>query len=772
VTPAQGSAAAAQQRLRERLLRDVPSVAAETVDALLTEARADRARTARQIDVYLLANPHGLVAPDPLCPLGIVRLTQVLASHGHPVIPPACHRCGRRVHLPRQEPGGRICESCHRLAQAPSSCTRCARPGRPHARFGEELLCRNCYRKDPRSHRECGKCGRIRPIDQRAEDGSLLCPTCAPRPMHICVDCGRERPAQTVTAAGPVCAGCYPKHQTRRPCGQCGTIAVIAVRAVGETPDLCHNCWYPHSKRAVERRSTSREQPAPTGRRPEPRPKQPRLATCSLCDRTRTVTVTWPIGPVCGSCYLTTQEHPRVCHLCSAIRVLIAKDPHEQPICGPCGGSRFDYRCGKCGIAGRVYAAGNCYRCCVEIRLAALLGGGQGPIPSHLAPLADALLAVKKPRSVLVWLERSPAARLLAQLVDRAEPLTHASLDSLPPSRAVHFVRRMLMDTGVLPDRLDHLDRIVPWLDALLKTQPAAHARLVRPYAQWHLLHRARRRAQRRGDSSAAANGLRETIRVTLQLLDWLDAHSTDLANLTQHHVDRWLAEPIGPHRRHTARDFLRWAVTKRLAPKGVSIPPRKIGQPTTFVDSKDYIRQLRRCLHDPALPTDLRAAGALILLYGFRTTQVLALRRDQLVEREADYLQLGENTLLLPPTLASLLRQLPLRRSNNRTVLPAANSLAPLLFPGFSDALPPDAGTFGARLLRHGITPRAGRNTAMVTLAGDLPAAVLADLIGIHDVTATRWAQRTKSDWHSYLAQRRTDTADLATGSVGQSRS
>jgi hypothetical protein len=48
-----------------------------------------------------------------------------------------------------------------------------------------------------------------------------------------------------------------------------------------------------------------------------------------------------------------------------------------------------------------------------------------------------------------------------------------------------------------------------------------------------------------------------------------------------------------------------------------------------------------------------------------------------------------------------------------------------------------------------------------MITLAADLPASVLADLLGIHEVTATRWAHRTKRDWHTYLAQRRLDTND-----------
>ncbi len=247
-----------------------------------------------------------------------------------------------------------------------------------------------------------------------------------------------------------------------------------------------------------------------------------------------------------------------------------------------------------------------------------------------------------------------------------------------------------------------------------------------------------------------------------MNFLQWLDEDQLDLAVLTQHHVDGWLAEPGGSHRRYFARDFLKWAVSKRLAPRNVSIPARKSGQPRTFADSADYTQQLRRCLHDEDLPTDIRAAGALILLYGLRTTDVLGLRRDQLVEREHDhFLQLAGNLLLLPPPLAALLAQLPLRRINNRSVIPASANSAPLLFPGFNHSHPVDSHTFGGRLLRSGITPHAGRNTAMITLAADLPAAVLADLLGIHEVTATRWAHRTKRDWHTYLAQRRADDND-----------
>lgn len=759
-TPAQRHLAAALERLRQRLQTDVPSVANDTVDGLLAEARADRPRTVRELDAYLARNPNGLLAPDPRCPLGLVRLAHVLAGHGHPVLPPACPGCGRRVLLPHQGPTGRICERCHD-ADHPLVCTKCGRTGGPHSRFDEELLCRNCYRKDPRSHRQCSQCGRMRPVDQRSQDGEPLCQACAPRPLHTCIDCGRQRPAHALTPTGPVCAVCYPKgHQEPRRCGRCGEIGSIVVRANADQPDICQSCWsieYGKRRRAARPPRQPRERPVPATRRPEPRPKLPRFATCCLCGRERKVMVNWPIGLVCGSCYTRSREHPAACTGCSEIRVLIAKDADGQLVCGPCSGSPLDYRCRQCGNAGRVIAAGKCYRCCVELRLHELLDGADGQIPVELTALAKAMLAAEKPRSVWVWLNRSAAAPLLELIAHQPGPPTHAILDALTPSRAVHFVRRMLIDTEVLPDRMDHLDRVDPWLDSVLETRPPAHARLVRPYAKWHLLHRGRRRANRRGDSPGSAYSLRETIHVTLDLLDWIDRRGLMLVSLNQGDVDTWLVETPGS-RPYFARDFLQWAVSNRLAPKGITIPARKVGEPKTFANTQDHTEQLRRCIHDDDLPTDVRAAGILILLYGLRTVDLLSLRREQLIQRGADhYLKIGAAPLLLPPPLVSLLEQLPLHRNNNRTVLQMTGSSSLLLFPGFSNTQPRDAGGFGARLLQHGIDVRRGRNTARLTLAADLPASVLADILSIHNVTATRWARRTRRDWHLYLAQRRT---------------
>ncbi|MGH3192300.1 MAG: hypothetical protein ACRDPY_48345 [Streptosporangiaceae bacterium] len=63
-------------------------------------------------------------------------------------------------------------------------------------------------------------------------------------------------------------------------------------------------------------------------------------------------------------------------------------------------------------------------------------------------------------------------------------------------------------------------------------------------------------------------------------------------------------------------------------------------------------------------------------------------------------------------------------------------------------------------KLGRHGITVRAARNAALAALATDLPAAILADLLGLHVNTAVRWVTYARRDWAGYLAARAADLA------------
>lgn len=46
------------------------------------------------------------------------------------------------------------------------------------------------------------------------------------------------------------------------------------------------------------------------------------------------------------------------------------------------------------------------------------------------------------------------------------------------------------------------------------------------------------------------------------------------------------------------------------------------------------------------------------------------------------------------------------------------------------------------------------GRRRALVHLAGQLPAAVLADLVGIQATTAVHWSRAAGADWTTYAAE------------------
>ena len=71
-------------------------------------------------------------------------------------------------------------------------------------------------------------------------------------------------------------------------------------------------------------------------------------------------------------------------------------------------------------------------------------------------------------------------------------------------------------------------------------------------------------------------------------------------------------------------------------------------------------------------------------------------------------------------------------------------------------------------RLSRYDINVRIARNGALAALAADLPAAVLADLLGMHINTAIRWVRYAGRDWPDYLAARAAEQ-DKKSGEAGE---
>jgi hypothetical protein len=313
--------------------------------------------------------------------------------------------------------------------------------------------------------------------------------------------------------------------------------------------------------------------------------------------------------------------------------------------------------------------------------------------------------------------------------------------------------------TGVLPERHDDIDRVEIWLDTLLADRPAAHARIIRPFATWHLLRRARRDTARRPPTPATATWLRARILAALDLLDWIDRQHLTLANLTQADVDVWLAD-VTPNRRRTARYFLDWAASHRLtAAHDIAMPPRP--DPTNILDDDQRLRQLRRCLTDQQLPTKVRVAGALILLYGLAASRITRLASADLEVHDGHpVLVVGRKPLPLPPSLAGLVTHLAEKSRVQSSRNPGDGSAKHWLFPGLNAGQPITTRGMSNLLRRYGIQTLPARHAGLIALAGELPTSILADAVGIHINTAKRWAGYLRGDWSTYLAARAADSS------------
>jgi hypothetical protein len=307
----------------------------------------------------------------------------------------------------------------------------------------------------------------------------------------------------------------------------------------------------------------------------------------------------------------------------------------------------------------------------------------------------------------------------------------------------------------VLPERVDYLERLIPWLENLLADQPSARAHLVRTYGHWTVLRRARQRARASGRFTyGSSDNVRTKLRATLRLLTWIDTQALTLERLDQGQLDRWLVTQPRTSG-GAAREFVGWARRAGLA-GDIDIPKPRAQSALDPIDEDDRWDHLRRCLTDEQLPLDARASGALVLLYGLPVSRISELRADAVVHHDdRTYLDLGAHPLLLlPPAVAALLdRQA--RHAVSVTILHRSNPTGPAwLFPGGFPGRP--ARDVLYRKLRATIPHiRRSRSAALINLAADLPAPILADLLHLNINTAVQWTQHASRDWSRYLEAR-----------------
>ena len=315
-------------------------------------------------------------------------------------------------------------------------------------------------------------------------------------------------------------------------------------------------------------------------------------------------------------------------------------------------------------------------------------------------------------------------------------------------------LRNILVHAGALDAQAEGLESLGPWLRSFLAGFSPTTAQLLRPYASWSVLPRTRHRAARLGITASAPMYARQRIETAAHFLTWLERNDRTLADATQHDVNTWIG--LGASTRRRVRDFLRWAHARGLSADLHVHWLGRDGLPESVLGDDERWRLLRRCLRDDSLALRLRVAGALVLLYGQIPSRIVELTVDCVTTTDTDtHLVLRDQPVLLPPPLAGLTLELAARSIQEQSTTSGIETRA-WLFPGARPGSHFYAGRLSTSLNKNvGIFVRPARGAALSALAADLPAPVLADLLGLSVATATRWGALAARDNAEYVAAR-----------------
>ncbi len=564
----------------------------------------------------------------------------------------------------------------------------------------------------------CPGCGRVIHL-HRPVGGQWLCRNCTARSRaRPCSRCGAVREAATRDEHGrPLCPHCLitdPANQ--EDCSKCGRRRPVAVRAPGGP--VCPGC------------------------RPVP------VATCAICGREAPCETSMATGrPWCRRC----QQRWAECSACGKTRP-VHGGSLDQPLCLACTSpdSSSWHACPECGEEARIRPGRPCQRCALRRKLDGLLADGSGNIRPGLRAFRDSLASTGRPTTVLSWLDNNKDSAVLRELAAGERPLAHAALDELPDSKPLRHLRTILVATGALPPRNEQMARLETWIAQVIAGRPDPDQRqMLHRYAVWHVVRRLRGRLAGKHATNGQALAAQKYVKAAIALLDGLAARGLTLENARQGDLDAWMSEAQASHRTD-AGNFVRWARRNKLT--RLDFAATRWGGPSGVIDAEARWEQARRLLHDDSLKPEDRAAGLLVLLYAQRATVISRLTLDQVTGADGQVLiRLGREPVVLPEPLGVLVLQLAATRRGHAAL--GDDGTSAWLFPGGRPGQPISAFQLTERLRQIGIYSGQARSAALFQLATDLPASVLARMLGIHIGVAAQWQRLSAGDWMAYAA-------------------
>ena len=601
-------------------------------------------------------------------------------------------------------------------------CCSCGTSDRLTSWINGQRSCEQCaYRARARP---CGTCGSL--VVRPGATGKLV--DCVPCRVAArteartarCERCGRDRPLVRRKA--------YPDS---RLCADCVPLPIVS----------CAMCGRERPGNSGARSGRARCVNCAAAR-----------ATCSVCSAPgRAIAGQWATGPVCAACRTRVLAQRSTCAGCGQHRRIDPRNTNGQLHCSICAGLEPFSVCSRCGTEDRIYRNRQCFACLLDTDLDELVARNPA-----LGPFQAALRASGAPRTVLRWLGAPVVKSTINAIASNHVTVSHRTLDAVGSDRGVAHLRAVFVECGLLEPRDEQAAR----LEAFVARQIASIKRvedrqLVEAFATWQVLRRHRQRTARREHTGMRVDDTdaRNDVLYAIRFLDWLHEQNVTLKGCTQRNVDEWTSGP--PGRRET-RDFVRWAVKRRLA-TGIDIGKPRDQTPARAISTEDLTVLVRRFLIDDTIRLPERVAGLFVMCFAQRLTGIVNLRRCDVETRDGhEWVQFGDTPIQLPESIGVLARALCDNARGHATT--GASNPSPWLFPGGRPGRPISAEGLGLRLRQYGVRANTARTAAMLDLAAELPPAVLGDMIGLFPSTAVRWVHAAGGDWTTYVAERTRD--------------
>jgi hypothetical protein len=641
-----------------------------------------------------------------------------------------CSRCGQDNQVAARVDGRAIGRCCY--ARPVIRCTMCGLAKGVKAWKTRRPVCGDCATVDSVA---CSHCGLDAPLPLGS--ATAVCAVCRAVTASPCRVCGRLTPTKDRDGVAR-CVDCYARPM--RACGRCGRVRTIVRLACDGDPELCNLCWVGPT---VACDSCGEVRPCRGERRQRMlcsrcAPVAPQ--TCSHCGQLKRVIAQWPEGPICPACYGRALAAKGICPGCGAWRRLRTYKGFADKLCSDCAGAQPFAVCRTCGVEDRLYDRGRCAACALKVRLAAIFdNSGHG---GRLDPLRDLLAGLSNARDAVTWLQRSEVSGLLRRFANAEIEISYQTLDTLPRRRAVWFVEHLFTTAGVLDGRDPILARFELWVvDYLEAIDVAEHERVIRLYATWQVLRRLRAASTRRPLSDTAHNGAKTALKAAHNLMEFLAQRQRTLADCRQGDLDDWGA--AHPGQCSAAGQFFSWAIRQRLAPPDIDYPTRRPrNRPNVVFDDGEWTLA-RHLLNDDGVDAHDRVAGLLVVLYAQNLTRISRLTAgDVTATPTAVELRLGVTPLRLPPPMADHVRALLAPRP--QSTAGKLSGATQWLFPGLNPGRHMSATSLAVRLRAIGVYTATARQTSLAHLAATMPAAIVADLMGVSINTAVNWSDAT----------------------------